>query len=146
MSESLKLDAMVPEDLKILAAACVGAITSPDEISYSAKSRHFTLTCSRLMWEAQTGDNSGSMRTRSGLFFADILSVKSVGYPNSAPDTAMELLSVSETAEEGGNVIIQLDFAGGSSIALTAECINASLTDAGDPWHTKHTPTHENGD
>ena len=146
MSEGLKLNSMEPEDLEILSAACVGAITSPTEISYSSKIRQFSLTFSRFMWEEQKSGASASARIRSGLFFSDILSVKSVDYPVSAPDTAMELLSVSSTPEKSGNILIQLNFAGGSSIALTAECINASLTDAGSSWQTKNTPTYENGE
>jgi len=146
VDEGLKLSALAAEDMDILSAACVGAITSPGEMSYSSVSRQFTFTASRLMWEKQAGNSSGANRIRSGLFFGDVLSVKSMGFPQSASTTAIELLSMTTTTEEDGGANINLNFAGGVTLSLNVECVNAVLTDVGKSWHTDKLPNYEDGE
>ena len=139
MGDGLKLKAMDAEEVSILSAAMEGAITSPGEISYSPKGRHFTMTCSRFMWE-EKGDPAH--RVRTGLFISDILSAKRQNMPLIS-DTAMELLSIEAAAGEDGVADLTLSFAGGCTMVLSVECVDITLTDAGDPWKTDVIPHHD---
>jgi len=139
----LKLKAMDAEEVAILSAAMEGAITSPGELSYSSKSRHFTMTASRFMWEGFDRDVSKQgHRIRSGLFITDILTAHRQNMPEN-PDTALELLSISVEAGNDGAADLVLHFAGGTSIALGVECVDITLTDAGDAWETDVIPAHD---
>ncbi len=139
MGDGLKLKAMEADEINILSAAMEGAITSPGEISYSPKGRHFTMTCSRFMWEDKNGPG---MRIRSGLFISDILSAKRQNMPDNS-ETAMELLSVAAEAGEDGMADLTLNFAGNCTIALSVECVDMTLTDVGEAWKTDAIPHHD---
>ncbi|MEH6405471.1 MAG: DUF2948 family protein [Sneathiella sp.] len=143
MSNGLKLSANEADDATVLSAAMEGSITSSGEMSYSSSARHFTLTSSRFMWEAFEGDKTSASRIRSGLYIADVLSVKSVNIQQDKPTDVMELLSLSIEAGLDGAGTISLNFAENRTLNLSVECINMSLTDVGDPWATDHIPTHE---
>lgn len=142
MSKGLKLSAMEAEDIIILSAAMEGAITSPGEMSLSQIGRNFTLTASRFMWEKENATTTSAQRIRSGLYLGDILSVKSSGIAQDNPTTAMELLNISCKSGEDGTAEIQLNFANNGTLLLDVECINAALTDIGDPWKVDVIPTH----
>ncbi|MBO6825581.1 MAG: DUF2948 family protein [Sneathiella sp.] len=139
----LKLKAISADEVEILSAALEGAITSPGELSYSSKSRQFTMTASRFMWEQfdRSASKTGH-RTRSGLLITDILSARRQNLPQN-PDTALELLSLEATAGEDGAAELTLHFAGSTSIALSVECVDIALTDVGDAWETDVIPAHE---
>ncbi len=143
MSEGLKLRAIEPEDITILSAAVEGAITSPGEISYSQTSRTFTLTSSRFMWEKHKSAKPVAQRIRSGLFFADILSVKTSGIAQTPRTAVMELLSISCETGKDGTAEIKLNFANDPTLLLNAECINVTLTDVGDSWTVERVPSPE---
>ena len=57
-------------------------------------------------------------------------------------DGVLELLAVrfSETDAPAGNV--DLDFAGGGTVRLSVECLEARLQDLGAAWAAKATPEH----
>ena len=146
MSDGLKLSANETDDVTVLSAAMEGSITSSGEMSYSSSARHFTLTSSRFMWESFDGDTASARRIRSGLYIADVLSVKSVNIQQDKPTDVMELLSLSvETGLDGGATIF-LNLADNRTLSLSVECINMILTDVGDPWATDHVPSHETQD
>ncbi len=142
MTTGLKLSAIETEDLTVLSAAMEGAITSPGEISYAKPGRSFTLTSSRFMWEKFNTANKITERIRSGIYIGDVLSVKAAGISQDIPTMATELLSISCLAGEDASADIMLNFAGGGTIRLAVECINATLTDVGDPWNVEHIPFH----
>ncbi len=141
MSEGLKLKAEEAEDLVVLSATLEGAITSPGEMGYSTSSRAFTITASRFMWE--TVDEAQKKRIRTGLYCADVTAVKTSGISRDIPTMAMELLNISCVTKEDGTAEIPLNFAGGGTIRLFAECVNLTLTDVGDAWKTDHIPFHK---
>lgn len=145
MSEGLKLRAMESEDITILSAAMEGAITSPGEMSYSQTGHAFTMTSSRFMWEKHNEDNSDALRIRNGLFFADILAVKTSGISQGNRTEVMELLNISYEARKDGTGEIRLNFANEGTLLLNAECINVTLTDVGDNWTAENIPSHEIG-
>ena len=146
MPKGLKLYATEVEDAEILSAALEGMITSPGEMSFHKSSRAFTIIGSRFMWEVINDDTNPAdswYRIRSGLLFGDVMAVKTNGISQNTPTEALELLSMSANVTAGTNAEIHLNFAGGGTLLLKAECINLTLTDTGDAWQTEHKPQHE---
>jgi len=142
----LKLSAIETDDVTVLSAAMEGSITSSGEMSYSSSARHFTLTSSRFMWEAFKSNTPSSSRIRSGLYIADVLSVKSSNIRQDNPTEIMELLSISVDAGDDGVATVLLNFANSGTLSLSVECVNMTLTDVGDPWQTDHNPIHDTQD
>lgn len=146
MPKALKLIAAEIEDMEILSAALEGMITSPGEMSFLKPARAFTIMGSRFKWEDTVNEptsGGGWYRIRSGLYIGDVLSVKTSGISQENPTEALELLSLSTQVGEDLETEITLNFAGGGTLRLTAECINATLTDTGDPWATELKPGHD---
>ncbi len=143
MPKPLKLIAAEIEDMEILSAALEGMITSPGEMSYLKSARAFTVMGSRFKWEDVAKGpetTNGWLRIRSGLYFGDVMGVKSTGISQKDPTEVLELLSLSIHLGEDGQADISLNFAGGGTLRLTMECINVTLTDTGEPWETKLKP------
>ena len=146
MAKPLKLMAVESEDLEILSAALEGMITSPGEMSYLKSNRAFTVMGSRFKWEdaVDEPENSGRwLRIRSGVYFGDVMDVKSSGISQGSPTEVLELLSLSTHLLEDGQADIALNFAGGGVLRLRMECINVTLTDTGEPWVTELKPGHD---
>ncbi|WP_169543173.1 DUF2948 family protein [Sneathiella aquimaris] len=146
MANGLKLKAAEIEDISVFSAAIEGAITSPGELGYSAINRTFTLTASRFMWEQFQTSPENALRTRCGLLFSDVLSVKAQGISPDRPTEVLELLSITCTPGEDGSAILNLIFAGNAALRLSVECIDIALTDVGAPWETDKIPDHAETD
>ena len=146
MPKGLKLFAAEIDDMEILSAACEGMITSPGEMSFLKSARAFTLMGSRFKWEDAVKSppaKTSWLRIRSGIYFGDVLAVKTAGISQKKPTEALELLSLSTQVGEDAEAEIRLNFSGGGTIRLMAECINVTLTDTGDAWTTELKPDHE---
>ena len=143
MTDILKLYAMDQEDLSVMSAALEGVITSPGEISYSSKSRQLTLTGSRMRWEKTSKTATQSSRIRCGVMITDITAIRAKSIPQDHPTLGMELLSLHCESADDGTATILLVFADDRTLELKVECVNAALTDVGDPWDTDKVPTHK---
>ncbi|MZR31438.1 DUF2948 family protein [Sneathiella litorea] len=146
MPKALKLIAAEAEDMEILSAALEGMITSPGEMSYLKSMRAFTVMGSRFKWEDATGPSKSDknwFRIRTGIFFGDVMSIKSAGITQANPKEVLELLSLSTHVGEDAQAEIRLNFAGGGTLSLATECINVTLTDTGEPWTTELKPGHD---
>ncbi|TNE34881.1 MAG: DUF2948 family protein [Alphaproteobacteria bacterium] len=144
MPQALKLYAAETDDMEILSAALEGLITSPGEIGFLKKRRAFTVVGSRFKWEdaSPRAALKGWTRIRTGVYFGDILKVRSSGISRSNSTEVMELLNITTSPGEDGTAEFLLNFAGGGTICLEAECINVTLTDSGEPWPTDKRPEH----
>ena len=143
MTDILKLYAIDPEDLTVMSAALEGAITSPGEISYSAKSRQLTLTSSRMRWEKMDATTQEGSRIRCGVLFTDVTAIRAKSIPQNDQTLGMELLSVQCTSGDDGRATLSLVFADNRTLELNVECFNAALTDVGEPWTTDKIPNHK---
>lgn len=125
------------EDLDVLSALFQDALVRHGDMAYEAKARRFALVASRFVWE---GDGA-RQRIRTGLHFNHVMKVQHQGLDLRKPDTVAELLAL--RGEEGADgATIRLDFAGGGSIRLEAECIDAEAHDLGATWPARHAPDH----
>ena len=140
----LKLLAVDAEDLEVISAHVQDAVLKVEDMGFAKAERRFALVMNRFAWEesGKRGRRREHQRRRSALYFAHVNAVKSTGIDRSAPGAVLNLLAVHfEPGEEPSGQIV-LDFAGGATIRLIVECIEAQLTDLGPAWSTPHAPRH----
>ena len=133
MSKTLKLAAADAEDLEILSARLQDAAAKMKDLVWLPKQRRFAALFNRFRWEDSAGQ---STRVRAGLHFDSVLSVQSQNLKRGAPDAVVSLLTMTfapKGGEDPGGVI-ELVFAGGGTIRLAVECIDAELSDLTGPW------------
>jgi hypothetical protein len=135
----LRLKAQDAEDLGVLSAHMQDALIRFADLNFTQKRRRFALVGSRYAWELPLSKE----RRRTGLHFENVTGVKRKGFENTARDTILSLLSITwkPTIEPSGSV--ELTFAGGHTLLLEVEYLDAMLSDLGPAWSTEATPDHE---
>jgi hypothetical protein len=135
----LKLLALDTEDLEVISATTQDAVIRVPDMGYAKADRRFALLMNRFAWEEPS---KKGQRKRAALHFDRVDDVKVAGIDTNAAEGVLELLSIrySETDAPAGTV--ELDFAGGGTIRLDVECLEARLQDLGAAWAAKMTPGH----
>ena len=105
-----------------------------------------TLHCARPVDDCEgrfcSGGGSGLGRG-AALHLARVDSVRSTGIDRGAPETVLELLAVRFEPHEAPSGDVIIDFAGGATLRLGVECLEAQLTDLGPAWSTARAPRHD---
>lgn len=122
----------------MISAQMQDAVLRLGDITHVQARQQFALLANRFAWDA-----GSRQRRRTGLHFDRVTSVKTQNIRQGDKDAIVELLAL--TFEEGDppSGVIILTFAGGGTIRLEVECIEASLKDLGPAWATEHQPSHE---
>jgi hypothetical protein len=141
MSDGLRLIAEDEEDLAVLSAHVQDAVMRIGDLAYLKKSRRFAAFLNRYCWEGCPDSEVGN-RTRSGLHFDNVLSVKSINVRQDDPEAIAELLAVRFQPTHDGAGFIDLMLAGGGLIRLEVEAIDATLRDVSAPWKARARPAH----
>jgi hypothetical protein len=136
MSGGLKLIAEDEEDLAVISAHVQDAVMRVADLAYLKKTRRFAAFLNRYCWEGCPDAGIGN-RTRSGLHFDNVLSVKSINVSQDDPEALVELLAL---RYEPGTIDLML--AGGGLIRLEVEAIDATLKDVSEPWKARTRPAH----
>jgi hypothetical protein len=140
MTDGLTLAAEDAEDLEIISARLQDAVAKVKDLVYLPKSQRFAALFNRFVWEAKD-----DVRVQSGLSFARVHSVKAQNLRRDAPEAVVSLLAIrfapKGTEDPGGEV--ELVFAGGGTLKLDVECIEASLSDISGEWAALGRPAHE---
>ena len=76
------------------------------------------------------------------LHFDRVLAVKSLGIDPARKQEVLSLLALRFVPGDAPAGAIELVFAGGASIRLEVECVEARLTDLGGAWTAGSRPTH----
>jgi hypothetical protein len=137
----LKLIALDPEDLQVISAHVQDAVVRVGDMGYARRDRRFALLMNRFAWESDKPRSKG-LRKRAALHFDAVQSVRSAGFDSNAHDGALELLAVTFESTDGPAGVVELSFAGGASVRLTVECLEARLSDLGATWAAKLKPQH----
>ena len=147
----LRLRAIDQLDLSVIAAHLQDAVTKVSDIGCDPKRRRFAILFNRFMWEdvqddAGTGPKPDAgvpfRRVRSAVHFDGVMRVQSSGLKLSNSEAVAELLTLKfEPASEPAGVMT-LTFAGGATIRLEVECLDAWLSDVSAPWSTNLKPEH----
>lgn len=146
--ELLKLTALDEEDLAVISAHLQDALVRVGDISYLADEQRFALVLNRFDWDhaLRADGGEGYRRRRSGLHFERVRAARSRGIPRRRRDAVLELLSIGFEPGDAPSGAIELAFAGGGTIRLEVECIEARISDLGPVWRTRHRPRHELGE
>lgn len=145
--EHLKLVALDAEDLEIISAHLQDAVMRVGDMTYLPREQRFAMILNRFNWEQALElrprrRHLSFERRRTGLHFDRVRKVSTRHIDPKARDSVLELLAIcfKENDPPGGH--IELVFAGGASIRLDVECIEASLRDLGACWATDVRPAH----
>ncbi len=141
----LKLLAHDTEDLEVISAHLQDAVVRVADMGYAKADRRFALLVNRFAWEADSGRGNGQ-RKRTALHFDYVDDAKVTGIDQNAREGVLELLSI--TFEEGDlpRGTVTLSFAGGGTVKLDVECLDAHMRDLGAAWAARARPAHESVD
>jgi hypothetical protein len=145
MTDDLKLIALDDEDLQVLSAHVQDAVLQVADMGLAQAERRFALMLNRFDWTS-AGTRGKGRRKRAALRFEHVLAVKSAGFNPKASDGVLELLAIRFTPSDAPAGTVTLDFAGGGSVALDVECLEARLHDLGAAWAAKAVPAHDLAD
>lgn len=135
----LKLLALDNEDLEVISAATQDAIVRVSDMGFAKADRRFALLMNRFAWE-EAGKTR--QRKRAALHFDRVSDVKVAGIDTNAQEGVLELLAIRFTVSDDPAGTVDLDFAGGGTVRLSVECLEARLQDLGAAWAAKATPAH----
>jgi hypothetical protein len=143
----LRLRAEDAEDLAVISACLQDALVAVRDLAYDQGARNFVLVANRFRWEGGAAEGEGSPfeRTLCGIIFDEIDSVAYRGFHRSEEDRILALLAIRpnfgpETVSTSG--LIDLEFAAGVTIRLSAAAIRCRARDFGEPWPTQWQPGH----
>lgn len=135
-----KLIALDQEDLQVISAHCQDAVLKVGDLIYFPAENRFAITMNRFVWEKGERQNE---RRRSVLHFERIEKVSLKGIDLKKPDQVINLLAIVRSEEAaGGGEIIDLVFSADKIVRLSAECIEAQLTDMNASWEAGARPEH----
>lgn len=144
-ARKLVLAAEDAEDLEIVSARLQDAVALVKDLVYLPKARRFVALFNRFKWESAQARTT--TRVRAGLRIDAVLSAKSFRLRRNAPEAVASLLAIRfhpNGGEDPGGAI-ELVFAGGGSLRLEVECIDAELADIAGEWTALGRPDHETG-
>ncbi len=136
----LKLLALDAEDLDVFSATTQDAIVRVGDMGYAQRDKRFALLMNRYAWES--GGKTGQ-RKRTALHFDRVQSARTTGINMESVEGVLELLAI-RFAPEGDEPsgVIELSFAGGGTVRLEVECLEARMQDLGAAWAAKLKPEH----
>jgi hypothetical protein len=108
-------------------------------MGYARADRRFALLMNRFAWEE---GGRTRQRRRTALHFDRVDEVKSAGFDTNAVDGVLELLASRFVPADEPAGTVELTFAGGGTVRLTVECLEARLQDLGAAWAARATPEH----
>jgi hypothetical protein len=143
----LRLRAEDAEDLAVISACLQDALVTVRDLAYDRDARNFVLVANRFRWEGGAAEGAGTPfeRTLCGVAFDEIDGVAYRGFQRSAEDRILALLSIRPIFGPGSNAkggVIDLEFAAGATIRLSAAAIRCRARDFGEPWPTAWQPGH----
>ncbi len=137
----LKLLAMDQEDLEVISAATQDAVMRVADMGFARSQRRFACLMNRYVWE-DSAPGGGGKRRRAALHFNHVLDVTSNGINLEAKDGILDLLSIEFALNDAPAGEVKLFYAGGGSVTLKVECLEARLSDLGASWAARAAPGH----
>jgi len=135
----LKLLALDSGDLDVISATTQDAVIRVGDMGFARADSRFALLMNRFAWEE---GGRTRQRKRAALHFDRVSEVKVAGIDTNAVDGVLELLTIRFAESDAPAGQVELAFAGGGTIRLTVECLEARLQDLGAAWAAKATPAH----
>lgn len=142
----LKLIALEPSDLTVVAAHLQDAVIMVGDITYSNTARRFAALCNRLHRQYDAGGRAELQRRRAALRIDRVASVRFQGFLRDDRNTVLSVLTLNFAAvadpamAPAGTLTIVC--AGGASLQLDVECVELALEDLGPAWKAGGEPQH----
>ena len=139
----LRLRAEDAEDLAVISAFLQDALVSVRDLAYDPDAQSFVLVARRFRWEGggRAVRRAIFERILCGVSFSGVERVLYRGFHRSEEDQILALLAI-RLAEGPGRAMIELEFAGGATIRLSAGALRCRARDFGRPWRTARHPEH----
>ena len=137
----LKLLALDSEDLDVISATTQDAIVRVGDMGYAKADQRFALLMNRYAWE-DGGNAKAGVRKRAALHFDRVTGVKVAGIDTNSLEGALELLTIRFTENAAPSGWVDLAFAGGGTVRLEVEVLEARLQDLGAARAAKVKPEH----
>jgi Protein of unknown function (DUF2948) len=137
----LKLLALDIEDLEVVSATTQDAVVRVGDMGFAQADKRFAILMNRYAWELG-GDRSKGQRKRTALHFERVLAVSTTGIDINSIEGVLNLLAITFDETDPPAGIVELRFAGGGTVRLTVECLEAKLSDLGSAWAARAKPGH----
>lgn len=142
--DQLKLAALDTEDLEVLSAHLQDAVLTVGDIRFLPKEKKAIIAVNRFVWDKAADKRTKEHeRRRAALAIAQVRSMKAANIRQDAKGAILELLAVTFVEGEAPSGQIRLEFAGGGTVLLDVDCIEAQLADLGAAWGTPNKPAHD---
>ncbi len=138
----LKLAALDNEDLTVISACVQDAVLKIGEINFKPKHKRLVLSVNRFLWEKDGKRLEVPERRRSVLHFDRVMQIKSVGIDRKDASGVLSILALQFTQNQAPAGTLEIIFAGGATMRVDLECIEAQLADLGPAWAAKAKPKH----
>lgn len=138
----LKLMALDSEDLQVISAHTQDAVVRVDDMGFAKADHRFALLINRYDWEEGSSRTKGQ-RKRCAVHFDRVESASLTGIDINARDGVLELLSITFEPGTLPQGEVTLSFAGGGTVRLNVECLEAKMSDLGASWAASGRPEHE---
>lgn len=143
MSKQLKLIAQTPEDLTVVSSLMQDAAILVGDMAWLPAAHQFALVANRYRWEKKSWfRHPKGERLRSALHFSGVSKAQVSGFDLTDKEAVLDLLDI-EAHDTGVGYTILLQFAGDATVRLSAETVDAALTDLTESWDAVRRPAHE---
>lgn len=129
----LRLRALDPEDLSVVASLVQDAVFPITDMSWSREKRRFSILINRFRWEV-AAPGLAPERVRAVVAIEDVAAVRSQGIDRSDPETVLSLLSMGWDPADDGTGRITLVLAGDGAIEVQVEALEVILRDVTRPF------------
>lgn len=133
----LRLKAMDPDDLPVIAALVQDAVFPVTEMKWDRKRRRFAILLNRFRWEDKVSAKQRGRvyeRVQSVLVIEDILNLSTQGIDRADRELVLSLLTLSFLPGKDGMGRIEMTLAGDGAIAADVEALEVTLRDVTRPY------------
>jgi Protein of unknown function (DUF2948) len=141
----LKLIAMDEKDLAVISAYCQDAVLKTGDLQYLPNEKRFIMQMNRFVWEQVAGGSKSYERRRSVLHFERVDKVQMQLINRARKDQVLSLLAITFDVGQAPAGVVEMSFAGGATLRLEVECLEAQLSDLAATWETTSRPDHGAG-
>lgn len=133
----LRLRALGPEDVPVLAALVQDAVFPITEMTFAKARRRFAVLVNRCRWEdreAAAREGRPFERVQALLSFENVTAVRSQGIDRGQKDLILSLLDLTYTGAAEGPGLVRLVLAGDGEVELDVEAAEIALRDTTRPY------------
>ena len=138
----LKLIALDTEDLEVVAAHVQDAVIRTADMGFARGDKRFALLMNRFDWTVDQPRSKG-LRKRAALHFDGVTNAAYAGFDPAAPEGVVELLAIHFEPTDAPSGIVELRLAGGGTVRLSVDYLEARLVDLGAAWAATAKPKHD---